>query len=208
MKTSTKINLYRLCSFSWHYLLWIELTVFTMFIYGLGKLINYLVSLIGPKLPQFGGVWGTAWQFGNRLTGYSKELVIIIVLMYITVIVITKISGVHIFKSWRLTGRLHQLLINTVDQIPSSDDNKRNKAKNIDSQKANRAVRKSLVIVKKRSVLVIVRLPSQVSVRQNITGSLNGVADEFSQLLGKTSSDWQTIQGKINFASYQVMKFN
>lgn len=206
MKVSL-IYLARFCSLSWRFLRWVELEIFACLLYGLGLLFEKVSVFAGPRFPEFTRTWAWFWRIGQKLVAFSSELVIVVLICYFIVWLIAKICGVKMIRSNRLSGNLRQMISTAVDEIPNSDKIRRNKAKNVVSEQANRAVRKSFVFVRKNDALAIVNVPRRIEARKVINNYLDDVANDLSDTLGMTSSSWQTVRNSFTFASYEVMQF-
>ena len=204
---SSSIYFDRFFSLSWRFFDWIEL-IFLAFLLGcVGLFAEKINIFFGPKFPQYSNIWADFWQAGEKLIGYSKELVIIFLVAYFVIFLVAKISGVRIIRSNRLSANLRQMLITTVDRIPSTDQNKRDRAKNNSAERANKAVKKSFVLVKKGSILAVVKIPKQIETRKLLVDYLDDVANDLSGQTGMTSSAWQTVSDGLTFSNYRVMEF-
>lgn len=197
----------RFCSNSWRFGRWVELILLSILLGGLGWLFDRISSFFGPRFPKFTAVWAWLWQVGQKLINFSSELVIIFVVIYLAIFVVAKISGVRLIRSYRLSSNLRQMLMTTVDQIPLTDENRRNKAKNISAEKANRAVRRSFVLARKNDVLAVIRVPRQIETRRVIADYLDDVATDLSNETAMTSSAWQSVTNNLSFSNYKVMQF-
>lgn len=206
MKASS-IYLARFCSLSWRFARWFEFVLVSILIGALGWLVEKVSAFLGPRLPQFSDVWVLIWQSGQKLLGLGKELVIVIIIVYLLVFIVAKFCGVRLIRSSRLSGNLRQMLTTTVDRIPVTDENRRDKAKNVTAEKANKAVKRSFVLARKNDVLVVVRIPKQIETRKLLIDYLDDVAADLSGQTGMTSSAWQTVSNSLTFSSYKVMQF-
>lgn len=204
---SSSIYFDRFFSLSWRFFNWLEL-IFLAFLLGcVGLFAEKINVFFSPKFPQYFNIWADFWQAGEKLIGCSKKLVIVLLVDYFVIFLVAKIVGIKIIRSSRLSSNLRQMLLTTVDRIPSTDQNKRDKAKNISAEKANKAVRKSFVIAKKNSILAVVKIPKQIETRKLLIDYLNDVADDLSGQTGMTSSAWQTVSNGLTFSNYRVMEF-
>lgn len=204
---ANSIYFIRFCSNSWRFGRWVELVLLSILLSCAGWLFDKISIFAGPRFPQFTAVWAWFWQAGQNLVGLSKELVIIITVVYLAIIVIAKIFGVHLIRSSRLSKNLRQMINTAVDEIPSSDENRRNKAKNIVSEQANKAVKGSFVLARKNDVLAVVKIPQRIEARKVINDYLGDVADDLSGTLNMTSSSWQVVKNSLTFSNYKVMQF-
>lgn len=204
---SNSIYFFRFFSLSWRFFSWIEL-LFLAFLIGLfGMFAERINVFFSPKFPQYSNIWVNFWQIGEELISWSKELVIVLLITYFLIFLCAKIAGIKIIRSNRLSSNLRQMLLTTVDRIPSTDQNKRDKAKNISAEKANKSVRKSFVLAKKSSILAVVKIPKQIETRKLLIDYLDDVANDLSGQTGMTSSAWQTVSNGLTFSNYRVMEF-
>ena len=201
------IYLARLCSASWRFSSWIKFVILSFLISGIGWLIEKFVNFFGIRFPQYSVYWAKLWQFSQKLNNFGEELVIVILIAYFIVWFISKIAGVKVIRSNRLSSNLRQMLLTTVDRIPLTDQNKRDKAKNISAEKANKAVKRSFVIARKESILAVVKIPKQIETRKLLIDYLDDVANDLSGQTGMTSSAWQTVSNGLTFSNYRVMEF-
>lgn len=201
------IYLARLCSGAWHFFRWFELEVLAISLGCLGWLFGKLSAFAGPRLPQYPDAWSWFWQTGHRLMNLSSELVIVVACCYCVIWLVAKFCGVRLIRSNRLSKNLRQMISTAVDEVPRTDRDQRTKAKSVVAEQANKAVRRSFVIVRKNDALAVVKIPTRVETRKIISDYLNEVADDLSDSVGMTSSSWQMVKNSLTFASYEVMRF-
>lgn len=207
MMKVTSIYLARFCSLAWRFALWLELILVSAFVGALGWLFGKVSAFLGPYFPQFSGVWAWFWQSGQKLRGLGKELVIVVIIAYLLAFIVAKFCGVRLIRSNRLSKNLRQMISTAVDEVPRTDRDQRTKAKSVVAEQANKAVRRSFVIVRKNDTLAVVKIPTRVETRKIISDYLSEVADDLSDSVGMTSSSWQMVKNGLTFASYEVMRF-
>ena len=205
--SSIYLDLARFCSGAWHFFRWFELEVLAILLGCLGWLFDKLSAFAGPRLPQYPDVWSWFWQTGHRLINLSSELVIVVACCYCVIWIVAKFCGVRLIRSNRLSKNLRQMISTAVDEVPRTDRDQRTKAKSVVAEQANKAVRRSFVIVRKNDALAVVKIPTRVETRKIISDDLSEVADDLSDSVGMTSSSWQMVKNGLTFASYEVMRF-
>lgn len=204
---SSSICFDRFFSLSWRCFNWLELIFLASLLGCVGWFAEKINIFFSPKFPQYSNIWADFWQAGEKLISWSEELVIVLLIAYFFIFLIARIAGIKIIQSNRLSSNLRQMLLTTVDRIPSTDQNKRDKAKNISAEKANKSVRKSFVLAKKNSILAVVKIPKQIETRKLLIDYLDDVANDISSQTGMTSSAWQTVSNGLTFSNYKVMEF-
>lgn len=197
----------RFCSLTWHFFRWLEMGLLLLLIGGVGFLLEKATAVLGLRFPQGSMYWPKIWSFSQRLIFFSKKAIVALIIVYVVMILIAKFAKVKIIRSSRLSHHLCEMLMTTVDQIPATDQNKRDKAKNVSAERANKAVRKSFVLVCGPEMIVFIRIPRQIETRKILLGYLDDVADDFSRTTGMKSSAWQNSSNSLTFSSYKVMSF-
>lgn len=195
--------LYQSCKFG----VWIELIIIGFVISGLGLLIGKAGEFLNNQLPEFGEYWNYFSTVDNYLCILGFKYVITMVIIYLILCIITKIVGIRLIRSERLSALVRDMLYTTVDVIPKDDINKRNKASNIVNQLANKAVKKSFALwIGKKEVIVFVYMPKQEQVKKILEGYLDDVANDISRFIGFSSGNWEDVSGMF-LPNYKVMRF-
>lgn len=198
----------RLSSLSWHFFQWSELAILSVLVGGVGHLIEKIVATLGPRFPQFSAYWPSILAFSQRVIIFSERLITILIVLYVAVVLMVKFARVKIIRSSRMSHHLREMLMTTVDQIPKTDENRRDKAKNVSNERANKSVKKSFVLVRQNEILTFVRIPRQIETRKILLDYLGDVADDLSRATGMTSSAWQDFSNPLTFSIYKIMSFH
>lgn len=203
----SKINWYRFCFQSSRFGIWIGFIIIDIAICGLGLLVGKIGEKMGELLPQFNRFWLYFPYVSYQLCKIGSFLLVILVCVYVVILACAKFSRIHLIRSGRLTELVHNMLTTAVDIVPSGNVDRRDKAKNVVSQLANKAVRKSFCVALNNKTFLFVFLPRQVQVRETFNGYLDEVANDLSRFTDLTSGDWEVTRGSIFLSQYKIMVF-
>lgn len=202
-----RIYLARACSLIWHFSKWLKIIALLLLLRLVGWLGIKLAVFGGVRFSQYSVVWARLFEDSNKLASFSGNIATLAVVIYAFCFALVEVLGVRVIRSSRISYQLQRMLLTTVDEIPESSSDKRINAKSISSKRANKAVKRSFVLVARHKAFAFVRIPAQVQVRGIIEDSLNDVADDLSSLLSLKSSEWMNYRGSISFSRYKIMQF-
>lgn len=198
----------RLISLIWRFYLWIECLILLLLLRCSGWLGTKLSSFLGSQFGQYATIWAKLFEDSNKLMNFCGKLAILIVVIYAFCFILAEVLGIRVVRSNRISHQLRRMLLTTVDEVPDSSSDKRVSAKSVASKKANKAVKKSFVLVARHErATAFVCIPVQVQTRKNIEDNLAEVADDLSSLLNLKSSEWRNYRGSTSFNRYKIMQF-
>lgn len=111
-------------------------------------------------------------------------------------------KGIHVVKSIKLTHYLQNSLKHTLDIIPEDNIDRRITASEVDSKRANKAIKESMVAVFQGTAYIFIRLPVEIGIRRNIAQYADEAATDIAEILNMRKAGRQVYQDHRSFRKY------
>ncbi|WP_191993428.1 hypothetical protein [Limosilactobacillus reuteri] len=193
-----KLLFIKLCSWSWKFSMWLWLMSIGLLVYWLGKLLRYLLIKYGYLITKLFVNIDYLQQIGTKTMAVGTTVICITLIVYLLIILITECCHIKIIRSARFSKYLHQLFSYN-DEI-SDWSNEMRKA-------LLKARNSSLVVVTKKQVMIVIKVPKSVKLRSILNDQLPDVANAFNQVTGYSSSNWQFVTSPLGLQTFEVMIF-
>lgn len=130
------------------------------------------------------------------------KLAVFVVIAEMLIMMVHHYQDIHVIRSIRLTHYLQNTLKHTLDIIPEDNIDRRVTASEVDSKRANKAIKKSMVVVYQELALIFIKLPTEIGTRHSITQYSDEAAGDIAEILDMRKSGRQVYQDHRTFDKY------
>ena len=187
-----------------HYIPWRE-CIILLLISCLGAILHTLLSIqfISTILITLStSLYNQLIDISRLLVNLGWKLAVFVVIAETLIVIVHHHQGIHVNKSVRLTRYLQNTLKHTLDIIPEDNIDRRVTASEVDSKRANKAIKKSMVVVYQESALIFIKLPTEIGTRHSITQYSDEAAGDIAEILDMRKSGRQVYQDHRTFDKY------
>lgn len=136
------------------------------------------------------------------------KLAVCFILIELIAFAIYHYQGIAVIRSFRLTHYLQRALRSSLDVIPQDNIDRRITATEINSKRANTAIRDSIVVIFKDSAVIFIKVPIEASIRYNVSQYADEVASDIADIVNMRKSARQEYHDSHSFAKYYYFELN